>query len=159
MRHPERRRLRILLLIQQAEAPDDRRTRVGDQGEGDLPGLRERLERAGRIVADGDKPEALRDDFTMTALQLDQLRLAVRSPISGTKEHQHQTIGTARGVEGLALAELIDAVEGGNGGADLRPDRRRIDPRRRLRAADGYDGDRHDDDERRNGASKPAFVY
>jgi len=159
MRHPERSRLRILLLIQQVETPDDRRTRVGDQGEGDLPGLRKRLERAGRIVADGDKPKALRDDLFMTALQLAQLRLAVRSPIGGTKEHQHQAVGTARGVEGLALAELIDAVERGNGVADLRPDRRRIDPRRRLRAADGYEGDRHDDDERRSGTRKPAFTY
>ncbi|MEO7271549.1 MAG: hypothetical protein ABIX28_08880 [Vicinamibacterales bacterium] len=42
----------------------------------------------------------------MTALRLDQLRLAVRSPIDGTKEHPHQAVGTARGVEGLAPTDL-----------------------------------------------------
>jgi hypothetical protein len=45
------------------------------------------------VIADGDNAQPLRLDLSEMTLQLDQLRFAVGSPIRGSDEDQHRTLG------------------------------------------------------------------
>jgi len=115
------------LLVQEAEPLDDGGARVGNQRKSDLARLSELLQCFRGIVADGDEPKPLFADFGMTALQLDELRLAVRSPVGGPEEHEHQTLGTRRRGEAMRLTELICSSKRRKPVADLRTDRGRVD--------------------------------
>jgi hypothetical protein len=65
------------------------------------------LERPARIIADGSYTESLVTDRIEMLFQLDELDLAERSPIRGTKEHKHGPFRTHDGFESLVPAVLI----------------------------------------------------
>jgi hypothetical protein len=96
MRNPVRARARLRLFVQDAKAPDDCGPCVGDQRKSDASRVGEFLERRRRIVADRNQPETLLPDLIVAALQLDELRLAVRSPIGGAEEHEHRSLRAER---------------------------------------------------------------
>jgi hypothetical protein len=89
MRDAVRSRPRLVLVVENAEAPDDCRPGIGDQGKRDATRVSEPLERLCRIVTNGDEPETMPADVVVAALQLDQLRLAVGSPVGRSKEDEH----------------------------------------------------------------------
>lgn len=92
VRNPVRAGARLRLFVQDAKAPDDRGPRVGDQREPDSARVGELLQRRRRIVTDRNESEPLLADLIVAALQLDELRLAVGSPIGGAEEHEHRAL-------------------------------------------------------------------
>jgi hypothetical protein len=92
VRNPVRARPRLRLIVQDAKASDDCGPRVGDQREPDSSRVGEFLERRRRIVADRNEPETLLPDLIVAALQLDELRLAIGSPVGRAEEHEHRAL-------------------------------------------------------------------
>jgi len=68
-------------------------------------------------------------DFVNTALQLDELRLAVRSPVRRTDEDKHRPLRPHDGLKISGPAVLILEVEIGYPFAYLRSESRDINPR------------------------------
>ena len=66
------------------------------------------------IVADRDQAKALSGDIRVTALQLHELRFAVRSPIGGPKEHEHRAFRAVGRCQRVRLSQLVDAGECGH---------------------------------------------
>ncbi len=103
---------------------------VRQQRERDAALLAERRENFGRVVADGRQPEALVLQLLQPALQLNELRFAVRSPVGGTVEHEHGPAGAHDRFARPDPACLIGEAEVGNLLADLRTERRDVHGRR-----------------------------
>jgi hypothetical protein len=93
--------------IQDVVGANGLRIRVGQQGEIDLPAVRKRFQDFRRVVADGGQLDSLLLELGFGALQLDQLRFAVGSPVGRTEKEQHGAIGASERIEGLLFAELI----------------------------------------------------
>ncbi len=67
--------------------------RISEQIKCDAALLREAVEHFDRIIADADQLKPGRLDLPITGLQLDQLLLAIGSPVSRPEEHQrHRTL-------------------------------------------------------------------
>jgi len=64
-----------------------------------------------RVVGDHGHAEALRAKLIYVLLQLDELRLAVRSPIGRAKEHQHRAAGPHDRLQVAHAAGLVSEVE------------------------------------------------
>jgi hypothetical protein len=67
----------------------DLRIRIREQRIRNVLPVRETLEHANRVIADGGYTESLLPDRIQTLFQLDELDLAERSPIRGAEEHEH----------------------------------------------------------------------
>jgi len=67
--------------VQDAECPDDLRLRVGERRDGDVLPLVEILENLDGVVGDYGNPQPFLAELICVMLQLDELRLAVRSPV------------------------------------------------------------------------------
>ena len=66
-------------------------------------------------------------------LQFRELRLAVRTPVGGAVEHEHQALRSHQRLERARLALLVRQAEVGHAGADLRAQLLDIRHRRRSR--------------------------
>jgi hypothetical protein len=119
-------------LVAQPPGIDGLRFRVRQQRERDAVPLGERRERFRRVVAQRDEPEPFASNQRQVALQLDQLRTAVRSPVGGPEEHEHRALRSGRRSNGSFLAPLIFEREIGDAVADLGTELR--DVHRRLGA-------------------------
>jgi hypothetical protein len=93
--------------VENAVAGDRFRADVREQREGDAALAAEGCENFRRIVADAGQPEALLSNLVDPCLQLDQLRLAVRSPVRGSDEDEHGALRPHDRLERPALAVLI----------------------------------------------------
>ena len=58
------------------------------------PPFRKVVEHGHAVVADGRYTQAELAEFSLILLQLDQLGLAVRSPVSGPEKHHNGALGT-----------------------------------------------------------------
>ena len=107
------------ILIEDAEIADDRASLVGQQRIGDAV-LRGELGEAGLIVvADREQRIARALKVVSDPLQLDQLRLAIRSPPGASVEHDHRPSRAPRGVQVHDGAALIRQPDIGKAVADL----------------------------------------
>ena len=88
----------ICLPVEQVVASDDLGPFVGQHGKLDVTRIGERLDGLGRVIQDRHQPQSTAFDLVESALQLHELRLAVRSPIGRTAEYQHQTIRPHQGL-------------------------------------------------------------
>src|SRR5260370_25015254 len=73
-----------------------------------------------RIVADRREAQALIPKFLDPVLQLDELRLAIRSPVGRTDEDDHGTLWPHDGLECPFASGLILQIEIGYAMTDLR---------------------------------------
>ena len=105
--------------VQDAVAPDRRGTDVGQQGIGDAMPPAEVGEHVARVIADRRQPDTPRPQFIDPALQLDQLRAAVGSPVGRSKEDEHQPAITHERLERSGTSGLVGESEIGNALADL----------------------------------------
>jgi hypothetical protein len=78
--------------VQQAEAADDGGVGVREEGERDVPTDGKVLEDRNGVIADRGDLEAATAECLDLVLQLDQLALAVRSPVGGPDEEQDQAL-------------------------------------------------------------------
>jgi hypothetical protein len=78
------------------------------------------------VITDGRNSEAFRAKFIYSSLQLDQLRFAIGSPVSGTVENQHHAVRTHDGIKGPGLAVLVLQIEIRHSLADLRAKLRHV---------------------------------
>ncbi len=106
--------------IQDAEAFDHFGPFVRQERKRDTTCRGKRLQGRRWIVADGCQPDAALLEIGCTLLQLHELRLAVGSPISGSEEHEHRTVGSEHGLQRLRAAVLVDQGEIWNARANLR---------------------------------------
>ncbi len=107
------------ILIEDAEIADDRASLVGQQRIGDAV-LRRELGEAGLIVvADREERIARALKVVSDPLQLDQLRLAIRSPPGASVEHDDRAPRAARGMQVHDGAALIGQSDIGKVVADL----------------------------------------
>lgn len=65
------------------------------------------------VVTDGRKPDPAFCKFLSGVLQLDQLRFAKGSPISGTEKEEDGAVGSPERLIGLFVAELLNGGKGG----------------------------------------------
>ena len=80
----------VHLLVQHPQLPDDFAALVGEQREGDAVGGGEAGQHAHRVVADAKDGDGVPLEIGQVPLQLDQLRLAERSPL-GTAVENYQS--------------------------------------------------------------------
>jgi hypothetical protein len=106
---------------------------VGQQRELDAVSLGERAEDVDRVVADAEQRDAVRLQDGVDALQLDELRLAERSPISAAVDDDEGLATRARLVEVDHRARLIRQAHVGKRLALLGPDRPKISGWKRHR--------------------------
>jgi hypothetical protein len=113
--------------VQEPEGLDGGRPFVGQKGERDSAAPAEVGQNLPAVVADGGDAEAAILKVLETSLQLDELRLAVGSPVRRANEDEHCTFGTENGREGPRFAVLILKGEIGYALAHLRADFREVD--------------------------------
>jgi hypothetical protein len=89
--------------------------------------LAERRKRFRRVVADGRESQPFVLKLFDPALQLDELRFAVRSPIGGPEEHQHGAPWSHDGLARPRFAVLIVEAEIGDELTDLRAEFGHVD--------------------------------
>ena len=120
--HTVARPARRKIFVEQTEGADDRRFRVGEQGEADVAALREPRQRPNIVIADRGEGVAKRREFLDFVVPGDRLGLAVNSPIQRAGEQQDQS-ALARERRKIARhAMLIPGRERmGNRHADFRP--------------------------------------
>ena len=85
-------------------------------------------ERRHRVVADGGDAESFGAQLVQPALQIDELRLAVRAPVRRAVEQQQRALRSHDGRARPGLAVLVREAEVRNHLADLRTELRHIDP-------------------------------
>jgi hypothetical protein len=102
---------RIVHVVEQTEAPDDRRVGIRQQRKRDLSTLREGPQDLDGVVAEAGDAEAPPAELLELALQLHELDLAVRSPVGGTQEDQDEAVRALEGVEVAEPALLIPRLE------------------------------------------------
>jgi hypothetical protein len=71
-------------------------------------------------------------DLIKAALQLDELRLAIRSPVGRAEEHKDNALRSHQGLERADLPALVRETEPWNPAPDLRAQFLNIDTGRRL---------------------------
>jgi len=76
--------------VEQTERLDRPRTGIRQQRERDVVPFGERGQDLRRIVTDRRQAETAPAKIVEAILQLDELRLAVRSPVRRSEEHQHR---------------------------------------------------------------------
>ena len=81
------------------------------------------LEDVGRIAGDGDQADATRLQVRIAALQLHELRLAVRSLVGRATEDEHHAVRAHERRQVACLPTLVDEGKGEHGVADLRAER------------------------------------
>jgi hypothetical protein len=97
-RHAVERLLLGEVRVQQPERPDRCAAEVGEQGVGDAALLGEGGQDVDGVVADGEERDAGALEVGRAVLQLDQLRLAVRSPARAAVEDNQCASTPARAV-------------------------------------------------------------
>jgi osmoprotectant transport system ATP-binding protein len=106
--------------VQDAELADHAAALVGEERVGDAVRLRERGEPALVVVADREERVARVSERRGDPLQLDQLRLAVRSPPRAAVEHDERAPRAARGMQVDERAVLVGEPHVGEARADRR---------------------------------------
>src|SRR5215813_12067472 len=77
--------------IQNAERSDDLRSFVREQREADFHAIREILKYSATVITDSRHAKTTLYKIRPGLFQLHELRLAIGSPVRGTKEQKHQT--------------------------------------------------------------------
>jgi hypothetical protein len=80
---------------------------IGKQGKIDFPAIREILQYGFAIVADARNLQSLFFESRLGVLQLDQLPLAVGSPICRTKEEQDRAMWSFQALQSLLMSKLV----------------------------------------------------
>ena len=106
------------IFVEDAELADDGTSLVGEQGVADAVRRRELAEAGLMVVADREEGVARALKVVSDPLQLDQLRLAIRSPPGAPVEHDHRPSPAARGVQVHDGAALIRQPDIGKAVAD-----------------------------------------
>ena len=114
---------RVHFLIQEAVGADGGRARVGQERNLDAVGAGEPREGRDRVVGDDGDAEPLVLEVPIAALQLDELRLAERSPVGRAAEHQHQPVRPHQRRQVPACTRLVDEREVRRNVADLGSER------------------------------------
>lgn len=78
------------------------------------------------IITNGRDSDTFSAELIYPALQLDQLRLAIRSPVGGAVEHQHCALRTHYGIPCPGLAILVFQIEIWHSLTDLRAELRQV---------------------------------
>lgn len=99
--------------IEDAKGPDDLGFRIGEGGNCNVLPLGEVRQNLDRIIGDDGNAQALAAEPVRVLLQLDELRLAVGSPIRGAVEDNRGTLWPADRVEVPHLAKLVNGPEAG----------------------------------------------
>ena len=84
--------------------------------------VREVFQNGFGIVADSSQFDALIFESRLSALQLDQLPFAIRSPVRRTEEEENRAFRSFERIQILAAAQLIDQRESWRALATLEPD-------------------------------------
>ena len=96
---------------------------VGEQGEIDLPAVREIFQYGFAVIADRREFDSLLLESCFGVLQLDQLPFAVGSPIRGTEKEQNRAVRSLQTFQRLFLAKLVARGKGGRLLSDGEPNR------------------------------------
>ena len=115
--------------VQEAIAPDDGGAGVAEERVGDPLAFRERGGDLCRVTADGGQAQSPLREGILLSLQLHELRPAIRSPVCGPEEDEHEAPGSHEGLQGVLQARLIGKGEAGGGIADLGPEGGDVDVR------------------------------
>jgi len=107
------------VVVEDAEGADNGGISVRQQREVDVHALGEVLEDLGAVIGDDGEAETLGGQLVFLFRQLDELALAVGSPIRGADEGEHEAIGSTERFQALRLAVLIGEREGRDSGADF----------------------------------------
>ncbi len=118
-------------LVEEAEATHHVAAFVGEQGKGDGLLVREGPEHRHRVVAHGEERDPGGFDPGENLLQLDQLRLAERSPVRAAVEDDEGPPATSRGVQVHRDAMLIRQDDLREARALARADGREVSRRKR----------------------------
>ena len=102
-------------VVEDFEAANDSGLRVREQREVDIVPVGKVLEDGRAVVANGRQLESVLCKFLLGVLQLDQLRFAKGSPVSGPEKENHSTPRTLERFVGLFLPELVEESERGRG--------------------------------------------
>jgi hypothetical protein len=114
-------------VIAQAPRVDRARLWIAQQRKRNAVPVGKRGEDFTAVVADRDEPESFLADERQVALQLDQLRAAIRSPIGRSEEDDQCPLRTGNRLETLRLSAVVGEREVGDASADLRPERGDVD--------------------------------
>ena len=101
--------LRVDRRVEDAVALDRVRARVGQQRKRDATSRREIGQRGHRVIADRGQAHAGLANLGKTALQLHELRFAVRSPVGRAEEDDDGALRTEQRLQRLDLPLLIAA--------------------------------------------------
>jgi hypothetical protein len=107
--------------VQDAKPPDGGGSGIRQERISNAMPLAEVRQDRGRVVADGGQPDAVLTQFFDAALQLDELRAAVRSPVRGAEEHQHRAARSHDRLQVVRATVLIVQVEVRHALTHLRP--------------------------------------
>ena len=113
----------LQLSVQQTQFGDDAAAHIGQKREVDPLGRGKVPQHLLRVIADSDQRDAGADQLAVYLLQLNELRLAVGSPLGASIEHNQGTTACPPSVEGNRLTASIGELDlrkgGANGGPDL----------------------------------------
>ena len=100
--------------IEDSECPDHLGVGIGEKRHGQTAALREIPQKLRTIEANRRDVDAFSFKGLALPIQLNQLAFAVRSPIRRTVKQQQQAVRPLERFKGLALAVLVDGLEGRN---------------------------------------------
>jgi hypothetical protein len=86
---------------------------IGEQGEINLPAVREVFQYFFAVIADSGEFDPLFLESCFGALQLNQLPFAIGSPIRRTEKQENRAVRSFQAFQGLFLAELVASRECG----------------------------------------------
>jgi hypothetical protein len=95
---------------------------IGKQGKIDFAAIREILQYGFVIVADARNLQSLFFESRLGVLQLDQLPLAIGSPICRTKEKQDRAMRSFQAIQSLLMSKLVGQRKSGSVLADRQSD-------------------------------------
>ena len=116
----EGKAIRLDGLVQEPVGANGLRTQIAEQREGDPLPRGELRQDLRRIVTDSRKPDFALVQFRQIALQLDQLRFAVGSPIGRPVENDDRSVFFGQRSEGARTAALVRQRKPGDHGSDRR---------------------------------------
>lgn len=99
--------------VENLESSDDLGIGIGEQGEVDLASVGEILQDLRAVIADRRQPDPLLFKSLFRLLELDELRLAVGSPIGRTKKEKNGAVGPFQRFVGLFPTQLVVSGKGG----------------------------------------------
>jgi len=97
--------------VQDLIASNGFRIRIGEQRKLNLSPVREVLQDCLAVIADGRQFDPLFFKSCFRVLQLDQLPLAVGSPVGGTEKKENCAVRALQRIEALHLAKLVASRE------------------------------------------------